>query len=125
MKPIVMLSGIMLRMPKLLKGQLDGIDGTWDVIASKGAAKLDLHLEGYASLTRVRTLLGSPNWGYGFFAQGNSAPPGFGFSGGVATCTSGVPVFDRNHGDISQDCLNLMYVTLNHQSEMDQKFIEH
>jgi iron complex outermembrane recepter protein len=107
-----------------LNGKIDGIDGTWDVIASKGAAKLDLHLEGYASLTRVRTLLGSPNWGYGFFAQGNSAPPGFGFSGGVATCTSGVPVFSGNHGDISQDCLNLMYVTLNHQSEMDQKFIE-
>ncbi len=35
-----------------------------------------------------------------------------------------MPVFDANHGDISQDCLNVMYVTLNHQSEMDQKFIE-
>jgi iron complex outermembrane recepter protein len=107
-----------------LKGNLEGIDGTWDVVASKGQAKLDLHLEGYASLTRVRTLLGSPNFGKGFFAQGNSAPPGFGFSGGIATCTSGVPVFGANHGDISQDCLNAMYVTLNHQSEMDQKFIE-
>ena len=107
-----------------LKGQLDAIDGTWDVIASKGQAKLDLHLEGYASLTRVRTLLGSPNWGYGFFAQGNSQPPGNGFSGGIATCTSGVPVFGANHGNISQDCLDLMYVTLNHQSEMDQKFVE-
>ena len=107
-----------------LKGKLEGIDGTWDVIASKGQAKLDIHLEGYASLTRVRTVLGSPNWGQGFFAQGNSQPPGGGFSGGIATCTSGVPVFGANHGDISQDCLNAMYVTLNHQSEMDQKFIE-
>jgi iron complex outermembrane receptor protein len=107
-----------------LNGRIDAIDGTWDVIASKGTAKLDLHLEGYASLTRVRTLLGSPNWGYGFFAQGNSGTPGNGFSGGIATCTSGVPVFNRSHGDISQDCLNVMYVTLNHQSEMDQKFIE-
>jgi iron complex outermembrane receptor protein len=107
-----------------LNGRLDGIDGTWDVIASKGEAKLDLHLEGYASLTRVRTVLGSPNWGHGFFAQGNAAPPGNGFSGGIATCTSGVPVFGANHGDISQDCLNAMYVTLNHQSEMKQKFVE-
>ena len=55
-----------------LKGKLDGIDGTWDVVVSKGTAKLDLHLEGYASLTRVRTLLASPNFGKGFFAQGNS-----------------------------------------------------
>ena len=106
-----------------LKGKIDGIDGTWDVIASKGQAKLDLHLEGYASLTRVRTLLASPNFGKGFFAQGNSGAPGFGFSGGIAQCTSGVPVFG-DHGNISQDCLNVMYVTLNHQSEMDQKFIE-
>jgi len=106
-----------------LKGRIEGIDGTWDVIASKGAAKLDLHLEGYASLTRVRTLLASPNFGKGFFAQGNSGAPGFGFSGGIAQCTSGVPVFG-NHGNISQDCLNVMYVTLNHQSEMSQKFIE-
>ena len=107
-----------------LNGQLDAIDGTWDVVASSGEAKLDIHLEGYASLTRVRTLLGSPNWGYGFFAQGNSGIPGNGFSGGIATCTSGVPVFGRNHGDISQDCLDVMYVTLNHQSRMDQKFVE-
>jgi len=107
-----------------LNGRIDAIDGTWDLIASQGQAKLDVRLEGYASLTRVRTLLGSPNWGYGFFAQGNAAPPGNGFSGGIATCTSGVPVFDRSHGDISQDCLNVMYVTLNHQSEMDQKFVE-
>ncbi len=108
-----------------LKGKIEGIDGTWDVIASKGQAKLDLHLEGYASLTRVRTLLASPNFGKGFFAQGNSGSPGFGFSGGIAQCTSGVPVFGgTNHGTISQDCLNVMYVTLNHQSEMDQKFVE-
>src|SRR6185295_16371918 len=74
-----------------LKGKIDGIDGTWDLIASTGESKLDLHREGYASLTRVRTLLASPNFGKGFFAQGNAGPPGFGFSGGIAQCTSGVP----------------------------------
>ena len=107
-----------------LKGEIEAIDGTWDLIASSGEAKLDLRLEGYASLTRVRTILGSPNFGYGFFAQGNSAPPGNGFSGGIATCEGGVPVFGRSHGDIGQDCLDAMYVTLNHQSKMEQKFVE-
>jgi len=106
-----------------LKGKIDGIDGTWDLVASTGESKLDLHLEGYASLTRVRTLLASPNFGKGFFAQGNAGPPGFGFSGGIAQCTTGVPVFG-NHGNISQDCLNIMYVTLNHQSKMEQRFVE-
>ena len=59
-----------------LKGEIEAIDGSWDIIASKGTAKLDLRLEGYASLARVRTILGSPNWGYGFFAQGNCGASG-------------------------------------------------
>jgi iron complex outermembrane recepter protein len=107
-----------------LRGDIEAIDGGWDIIASQGTAKLDIRLEGYASLERVRTVMTrSPNWGRGFFAQGNSGNPGGGFSGGVARCTSGVPVFG-SHSVISQDCLNAMFVTLNHQSEMDQKFVE-
>jgi iron complex outermembrane recepter protein len=106
-----------------LKGEIEGIDGTWDVVTSKGDSKLDLRLEGYASLARVRALMLAPNWGKGFFQQGNSGAPGNGFSGGIAKCTSGVPVFG-DHANISQDCLDVMYVTLNHQSKMDQKFVE-
>jgi len=105
-----------------LNGDIPGIDGTWDLIVSRGKAKLDLNLKGYASLERVRTVFTrSPNWGTGFFQQGNTQ--GGGFSGGVATCTSGMPVW-RNHSQVSEDCLNSMFVTLNHQSEMDQKFFE-
>jgi iron complex outermembrane receptor protein len=107
-----------------LRGDIEAFDGTWDVIVSEGKSKLDVRLEGYASLERTRTLFTrSPNWGYGFFAQGNSAPPGGGFSGGVARCTSGMPVF-RNHAEISKDCLAAIFSTLNHQSEMSQKFVE-
>jgi outer membrane receptor protein involved in Fe transport len=107
-----------------LRGDIDAFDGSWDIIVSQGTAKLDLNLKGYASLERTRTLFTrSPNWGYGFFAQGNSGVPGGGFSGGVATCTTGMPVF-RPHDQVSQDCLDTIYVTLNHQSEMDQKFVE-
>ncbi len=107
-----------------LKGRIDAIDGTWDFVMSRGRSKLDLHLEGYASLARTRDIMtNSPNWGHGFYAQGNSGAPGNGFSGGVATCTSGMPVF-VNRSQISQDCLKAVFVTLNHQSLMDQKFIE-
>ncbi len=109
-----------------LKGKIPGIDGTWDVVLSQGSSKLDIQFTGNASLERVRTVFTrSPNWGTGFFAQGNAAPglPGGGFSGGVATCTSGMPVFTV-HSNVSADCLKAIFVDLNHQSEMTQKFVE-
>ncbi|HMB73593.1 MAG TPA: TonB-dependent receptor, partial [Gammaproteobacteria bacterium] len=107
-----------------LRGDVDAIDGTWDVLVSQGKAKLDLLLQGYASLEAVRTLFThAPNWGHGFFAQGNGAAPGNGFSGGVATCDSGMPVW-RRHDEVTSDCLEAIYRDLNHQSEMDQKFFE-
>lgn len=107
-----------------LRGDVEAIDGTWDVVVSRGKSKLDVLLEGYASLEAVRTVFTrSPNWGHGFFQQGNSPPPGGGFSGGVATCESGMPVW-RRHDEVTPDCLEAIYRDLNHQSEMDQKFVE-
>ena len=110
-----------------LTGDMPGIDGTWTFVASKGVSKMDAHLSGMASLTRVRTLFLSPNWGKGFFAQGNAGiyggGQGGGFSGGVATCTSGMPVF-TNHANVSQDCLDTIFLTSQEQSEMDQNFVE-
>ena len=104
-----------------LRGDISGIDGTWDIVASQGGSKLDMSYSGYASLTRTRTIFQSPNFGQGFFQQAN--PEGGGFAGGIATCTSGMPVF-RNHSEISQDCLDAIFVTAQHQSEMNQDFIE-
>ncbi len=74
---------------------MSALDGTWDITASHGTSTLGLLLQGYAALSQVRAVIQSPNFGKGFFAQGNSGPPGNGFAGGVATCTSGVPVFSR------------------------------
>ena len=104
-----------------LKGTIEAIDGSWDVVASKGSSKLDMSYSGYASLTRTRALFQAPNFGQGFFQQAN--PEGGGFAGGIATCTSGLPVF-RNHAQVSQDCLDAMFVTAQHQSELDQDFVE-
>ncbi|RPI62660.1 MAG: hypothetical protein EHM50_03580, partial [Lysobacterales bacterium] len=84
-----------------LRGALEGIDGTWDVVGSHGTTDMGLLLVGYAALERVRQLIQSPNYGRGFFRQANAGPPGNGFAGGVASCTSGVPVF-RPHSDITQ-----------------------
>ncbi len=98
---------------------MSALDGTWDITASHGTSTLGLLLQGYAALSQVRAVIQSPNFGKGFFAQGNSGPPGNGFAGGVATCTSGVPVFSP-HSAISQDCVDAMTVQLQHQSKMVQ-----
>jgi outer membrane receptor protein involved in Fe transport len=106
-----------------LEGKIAAIDGSWDIVASHGSTTLGMLLEGYASLSRVRAVIESPNYGRGFFAQGNAGPPGAGFAGGVATCTSGVPVFS-SHAAISQDCIDAMIVELHHESVMEQNFVE-
>ncbi|HEX6997228.1 MAG TPA: TonB-dependent receptor [Gammaproteobacteria bacterium] len=106
-----------------LQGEIDGIDGGWDLVASHGTSQLSILLQGFASVERLRTIMQSPNYGRGFFRQGNAGPPGNGFAGGVATCTSGIPVF-RPHWDITQDCLDAIIVELQHQSEMEQNFVE-
>jgi len=102
-----------------LRGKVSALDGSWDITASHGTSTLGLLLQGYAALSQVRAVIQSPNFGKGFFAQGNSGPPGNGFAGGVATCTSGVPVFSP-HSAISQDCVDAMTVQLQHQSKMTQ-----
>ena len=102
-----------------LRGTVSALDGTWDITASHGTSTLGLLLQGYAALSQVRAVMQSPNFGKGFFAQGNAGPPGNGFAGGVATCTSGIPVF-RPHDQVSQDCLDAMTVQLQHQSKMSQ-----
>ena len=102
-----------------LRGKLDFLDSTWDFTATHGSSTLGILKQGYASLSQVRTIIQSPNYGKGFFAQANSGPPGNAFAGGVATCTSGVPVFS-SHAAISQDCVNAMIVELQDQSRMVQ-----
>ena len=106
-----------------VKGKVEALDGTWDIMASHGTTDLSLLLEGYAALSQVRAVIQSPNYGKGFFAQANAGPPGNGFAGGVAKCTSGVPVFSP-HSAISQDCINAMIVELQHQAKMTQDDFE-
>jgi outer membrane receptor protein involved in Fe transport len=80
-----------------------------------------MKLPGYVSRERYRALVASPNYGHGFFAQGNV--PGGGFAAGVASCASGVPIFGP-HDQISADCLKILFVEMNNQADMKQDFVE-
>lgn len=104
-----------------VEGKLPTIDGTWDFVGSSGRSINVLNLEGYAGLERYRAVVQSPNYGKGFFAHGNVA--GGGFAGGIASCTSGLPIF-RPHDQVTDDCLKAFMVDLQNNSEMRQDYVE-
>jgi len=104
-----------------LEGDLDAIDGTWDIVGASGRSTTVLNLQGYAGLERYRGVVTSPNYGKGFFRQGNLT--GAGFSGGIAQCTSGLPIF-RPHSDVTEDCLDAFMVDLQNNSQMRQDYVE-
>ncbi len=104
-----------------LQGKLPSIDGTWDLVGSSGSSTTVLNLDGYAGLERYRGVVTAPNYGKGFFRQGNIT--GAGFSGGLAKCTSGLPIF-RPHNDVTEDCLQAFMVDLQNNSKMEQDHVE-
>jgi outer membrane receptor protein involved in Fe transport len=104
-----------------LTGEIPAIDGTWDIVGSTGRSMTVLNLQGYAGLERYRGVVTSPNYGKGFFRQGNLI--GGGFSGGIAQCTSGLPIF-RPHDDVTDDCLDAFMVDLQNNAEMRQDYVE-
>lgn len=104
-----------------LEGEIPAIDGSWDIVGSSGRSTTVLNLQGYAGLERYRGVVTSPNYGKGFFRQGNLT--GNGFSGGIAQCTTGLPIF-RDHSDVSEDCLDAFMVDLQNNSQMRQDYVE-
>ncbi len=104
-------------------GAVPFLDGSWDITYSHGSSTLGIVKDGYASLAQWRAVIQSPNYGKGFFEQANSGSPGGGFAGGVATCTSGIPVFS-SHAAVSQDCVDAVTVQLQDSSRMLQDDLE-
>ena len=104
-----------------LDGAIPAIDGTWEVMGATGKSTTILNLQGYAGLERYRGLVTSPNYGMGFNRQGNET--GNGFSGGLAQCTTGLPIF-RPHDQVSDDCLDVFMVDLQNNAQMRQDYVE-
>ncbi len=103
-----------------LDGEIPGTDWTWEAYASQGESQTDSLITGNASLERFRAVVGSPNWGAGFNAQGNSLFGGFGAAS--ATCTSGFDPF--NKGNVSQDCIEAVSADLKNRAIMKQNVWE-
>lgn len=95
-------------------------DAHWDVSASIGHTHDVVNFLGMTARERWRALVASPNYGVGFLRQGNAQ--GGGFAGGLATCTTGLPIVR----DIvpSDDCIAAMRANLQNNSELDQRIVE-
>jgi outer membrane receptor protein involved in Fe transport len=104
-----------------IEGELPAIDGSWDIVGASGKSTTILNLQGYAALERYRAVVTAPNYGKGFNRQGN--PIGNGFSGGIAQCTTGLPIF-RPHDQVSDDCLRAFMVDLQNNAQMRQDYVE-
>ena len=106
-----------------LEGDIAAIDGGWDVVVSHGSSLTDIVMTGFVGTESFRAVMQSPNFGVGFYREGNPNPTGGITGAGIATCESGIPVF-RDHSLITPDCFEAFLRTTQHQSEMSQDFFE-
>jgi iron complex outermembrane receptor protein len=103
------------------EGSIPGSDWTWELFGSNGRSDTASYQTGFASLERLRAVIGAPNWGAGFSSQGNAAFGGFGAS--TATCTSGIDPFNFTQV-ISPDCIEAISTDIKTRSIMDQSIFE-
>lgn len=107
-----------------LEGSIPGTSFTWEAFVSHGISATQTKQTGVNSLTRFQTIVGAPNFGAGFSAQGNQGPPNFGFGASSATCTSGLNLFAPPVGGFSEDCLEAIRADLKNRSEVEQTIAE-
>ena len=104
-----------------LNGDFTFSDWTWEAYVSHGETTVKADLGGFASLSRYRAIVTSPNFGRNFFFTGNSGNPGAGFAGATVSCTSGMPVFG---GAVSDDCRAAVGANLQNGTKMTQNIVE-
>ena len=104
------------------EGSVPGTDWTWEAYVNHGVSDTFARQTGVYSLSRLRTVLQSGNFGRGFERQGNAVQGGFGAS--TATCTSGLNFYLPPPGGFSEDCLEAVRADLKNRSEMRQTIVE-
>ncbi len=102
-----------------LRGHLPINDWTYEIFGSQGRTLSTVTQKGFVSLSRIRTLLASTNFGQGFSQQGNAPFGGFGAS--TAKCTTGLNPFG---GAISNDCLEAIKADIQTKSTVNQTIWE-
>ncbi|MBO9604077.1 MAG: TonB-dependent receptor [Novosphingobium sp.] len=105
-----------------LEGFIPSTDWTWDASVNRGVSSTYVKQTGIYSLSRLKTVLQSGNFGRGFSQTGNPEQGGFGAS--TATCTSGLDFFDPPAGGFSQDCIDAITADLKNRGKTTQTIAE-
>lgn len=105
-----------------LQGSVPGSDWTWETFVQRGQSSTYAKQTGVYSLMRLREVMTSPNFGYGFSEKGNAASGGFGASTG--TCTTGLNFFNPPDGGFSEDCLEAVRADLKNRGKTTQTIWE-
>ncbi|WP_241657306.1 TonB-dependent receptor domain-containing protein [Aurantiacibacter suaedae] len=103
-----------------IRGNLPLNDWTYEAFVQHGETQVSAVLSGVASLERMRTIIGGPNFGEGFSTTGNEEFGGFG--GASASCTSGLNFFAPE--TITQDCFDAIGARLQNKSTVRQTIVE-
>jgi iron complex outermembrane recepter protein len=98
-----------------VEGTIGATDWTYEAYYSYGETTVNNALGGFASTTRLTTVLEAPNWGQGW----TGGTPFLGFQ---ADCTTGLPVFEDFVP--SQDCIDAVTIDMTNTTEMEQQIAE-
>src|SRR5690606_9671985 len=105
-----------------LEGTIPDTDWTWEAFVSHGQSDTFARQTGVYSLERMRAVVTSPNYGYGFSQQGNAVNGGFGAATG--TCSTGLNFFTPPAGGYAEDCLEATRADLKNRSSFRQTVVE-
>ncbi|MBO9574096.1 MAG: TonB-dependent receptor [Sphingobium sp.] len=106
------------------QGTIPGTDWTWEVFGNHGTTTTYTRQTGVFSLSRLRTLLTSPNFGKGFTTNSNTASARPAFGANFATCTSGMNFFATPWDQISADCKRAITAELKNNQQVQQSIAE-
>jgi iron complex outermembrane recepter protein len=106
-----------------ITGNVDAIDGSWDVYYSTGNTETQNDARGFGDLAQYRAIVaGSANYGRGAVVLGPGTTTPFQGTTGTASCTSGIPIF----GDfaLSKDCIDSLTASATNVLNIDQDIVE-
>lgn len=103
-----------------VEGESPSGDHLWDVSFTTGRTTTAVGIGGAVRLESWRRLVSSPNFGVAFQGQGN--PTANGFSTGISSCATGVPVVRTF--EPSQDCIEMMAADMQNTTKLSQNVFE-